>query len=210
MGENIDPTWLCWATRGGARSEWAGDRLERVRRHYAQLVDYATVVKSEVAGACGVATIGDAEPHCRWPHFAVGDDVAIATAYVPTGWQRIADESEILEAPLALARKLSERPDDASRLLNAPAATAVLDKRSERLTVMNDALGAARFFEAEAEGVTAWSNRPGALVLFLGLDARADTRSWLVLAAASWFLADTVPIEGMRRLPGGTVDRGIE
>ena len=65
--------------------------------------------------------------------------------------------------------------------------------------------GAARAYEAEANGVRAWSNRPGALVIFLGMEARADARAWRVLAAASWFLGDTAPIEGMRRLSGGTV-----
>ena len=72
----------------------------------------------------------------------------------------------------------------------------MLDLEAERLVVANDALGAARAYEAEAGGVTAWSNRPGALVIFLGLDARADARAWRVLAAASWFLGDTAPIEG--------------
>ena len=81
----------------------------------------------------------------------------------------------------------------------------MLDLDAGGLLVANDALGAARAYEAEANGVRAWSNRPGALVVFLGLDARADARAWRVLAAASWFLGDTAPIEGMRRLPGGTV-----
>ena len=109
------------------------------------------------------------------------------------------------DAPLALARSLSETPDDASRKLNAPAAIGVLDLAEERLVVANDALGAARAYEAESGGVRAWSNRPGALVVFLGMDARADARAWRVLAAASWFLGDTAPVEAMRRLPGGTV-----
>jgi hypothetical protein len=81
----------------------------------------------------------------------------------------------------------------------------VVDLDATCLTVVNDALGAARAYEAAAGGVRAWSNRPGALVIFLGMDARADAHAWRVLAAASWFLGDTAPIEGMRRLSGGTV-----
>ena len=205
MGENIDPTWIACASRADLDPAWFDRRLELVRRHYSALVDYPTTTLSDRAGSAAVAVIGDAEPACRWPHFARDDRLAVATAYVPTGWERIVKSTSLAEAPLALARALSERPEDASLKLNAPAAVAVLDHESARLTVANDALGAARVYEAETGGVTAWSNRPGALVIFLGLDARADARAWLVLAAASWFLGDTAPIEGMRRLPGGTV-----
>src|SRR5688572_7124137 len=205
MGENIDPTWIAWAAEGERPSESSETRLEFVRRHYARLVDYRLATQSAFAGGVGIATIGDAEPACRWPHFARDERHAIATAYVPTGWERIAGAGAIADAPLALARSLGTTPDDASRKLNAPAAIGVLEFEAGRLTVVNDSLGAARAYEAEADGVRAWSNRPGALVIFLGMEARADARAWRVLAAATWFLGDTAPIEGMRRLPGGTV-----
>jgi hypothetical protein len=205
MGENIDPTWLCFRAETDPNEGWFGDRLERVRRHYAQLVDYPLEIESAQSGRAGVAAIGDAEPSCRWPHFAQDERHAIATAYAPTGWERITGSQALAEAPLALARSLSDDADAASRNLNAPAAIGVLDLGAGRLLVANDSLGAARAYEAEASGIRAWSNRPGALVVFLGLDARADARAWRILAAASWFLGDTAPIEGMRRLPGGTV-----
>jgi hypothetical protein len=213
MGENIDPTWVCFRSDAEPRNGWFADRLERVRSHYARLVDYPLEIQSAARGALGVAVVGDANPACRWPHFATDERHAIATAYVPTGWERVCGPSAVEEAPLALARSLGGAPEDASRMLNAPAAIGVLDLKG-RLLIANDALGAARAYEAEAGGVRAWSNRPGALVIFLGMDARADARAWQVLAAASWFLGDTAPIEGMRRLPGGSVieagSRGIE
>jgi hypothetical protein len=205
MGENIDPTWICFTAEAEPGDGWFDKRLGLVRDHYQQLVDYPLAIHSALAGRAGLATIGDSDPACRWPHFARDEDLAVATAYVPTGWERIAGSRELSEAPLALARSLSEAPGDASHKLNAPAAVGLLDRRGGRLLVVNDALGAARVYEAEQRGVRAWSNRPGALVIFLGLDARADARAWQVLAAASWFLGDTAPIEGMRRLPAGTV-----
>jgi len=205
MGENIDPTWISCASSSDLDEAWFQERLGLVKRHYAKLVDYPLETRSELSGGVGLATIGDAQPACRWPHFARDERFAIATAYVPTGWERIAGANALSEAPLALARALREAPKDASRKLNAPVAVAVLDRGASRLLVANDALGAARVYEAEAGGVRAWSNRPGALVIFLGIEARADQRAWMVLAAASWFLGDTAPIEGIRRLPGGTV-----
>jgi hypothetical protein len=205
MGENIDPTWISYASLADLDEAWFQERLGLVKRHYAKLVDYPLETRSELSGGVGLATIGDAQPACRWPHFARDERFAIATAYVPTGWERIAGANALSEAPLALARALREAPKDASRKLNAPVAVAVLDRGASRLLVANDALGAARVYEAEAGGVRAWSNRPGALVIFLGIEARADQCAWMVLAAASWFLGDTAPIEGIRRLPGGTV-----
>src|SRR5687768_14092384 len=160
MGENIDPTWIAWAAQGDQSSEHLGPRLELVRRHYAQLVDYPLDIQVAHAGDMGVATVGDAEPACRWPHFARDERHAIATAYVPTGWERIARSGAIADAPLALARSLGITPDDASRKLNAPAAIGMLELDVGRLTVVNDSLGAARAYEAEAGGVRAWSNRP--------------------------------------------------
>jgi len=205
MGENIDPTWICCSASLDLDETQLGDRLERVRHHYAKLVDYPLAIRCERGRHAAVATIGDSEPFCRWPHFAGDARLAIATAYTPTGWERIAGKKPLNEAPLALASGVLADPGDASRKLNAPIALAVLDGREDRLVVVNDALGAARVYEAESGGVRAWSNRPGALILFLGLEAKADTRAWMVLAGASWFLGDTAPIEGVRRLPGGTV-----
>ena len=205
MGENIDPTWVSFAAQAEPRAGWFEDRLGRVESHYAKLVDYPLAIRSARSGTVGVAVIEDAEPACRWSHFARDERFAVATAYVPTGWERITGSKPLADAPLALARALAGAPDDSSHKLNAPAAIGVLDLAAARIVLMNDALGAARVYEAEANGVTAWSNRPGALVVFLGMQARADDRAWRVLAAASWFLGDTAPIEGMRRLPGGTV-----
>jgi hypothetical protein len=82
---------------------------------------------------------------------------------------------------------------------------AVLDPRAERLTIVNDAIGAARLYEMRLPRGRIWSNRPGALPIFAGTEPAADERGWMILAAASWFLADSSPIEGVRRLAPATV-----
>jgi hypothetical protein len=207
MGENIDPTWIAWHADRDLSPSWAAERLALVERHYAQLVDYPQAVSSAGASRVGVAAIADAEPACRWSHFAADDALAVTTAYVPTGWERITGSVDLPQAPLALAGRIAASPASAARKLNAPVAIAVVDRVNGELTIVNDALGAARAYEAAGGGVRAWSNRPGALVIFLGLDARADARGWLVLAGAGWFLGEASPIAGVRKLPGGTVIR---
>ena len=204
MGENIDPTWLAFS--GGARLD-PGDvdaRLRRVERNYAALVDYPLATRRALSGRCGLAIVGDADPRCRWPHFSEAADLAIATAHLPGGWSRLLAGSPS-DTALRLARAVAEDPDRVIGTLSAPVAVAVLDRPEGGLTVINDALGAARVFSLEADGWTLWSNRPGALVLFAGVRPRADERGWQVLAAAGWLLADASPIEGVRRLRPGTV-----
>jgi hypothetical protein len=205
VGENIDPTWLAWASTQTLAGDRVTEGLERIAAHYQRLVDYPLATRSQTAATLGLAMIGDAEPRCHWPHFAGNGDLAIATAYVPTGWERLTGSVPLTAAPLALARSILAEPDAASRELNAPVALAVLEQPMGRLVIANDAIGAARVYELEAGPIRAWSNRPGALCLFAGIPPRADARGWRVLAAAGWFLADASPIEGVRRVGPGTV-----
>jgi hypothetical protein len=205
VGENIDPTWLAWASKQALDPEAITDALARVEAHYQRLVDYPLETQSAGTSKLGLAAIGDADPRCRWPHFAKEGKLAIATAYVPTGWERLTGEVDLERAPIALARTVLADPEAPSRELNAPVALAALDSEAGRLVVANDAIGAARLYAFEAGGVTVWSNRPGALCLFTGTRPQADPRGWRVLAAAGWFLADASPIDGVRRVSGGTV-----
>lgn len=205
MGENIDPTWLAWAGTSPLDPDAVAAGLGRVESHYQRLVDYPLSIRAKVTGALGVAVIGDAEPLCHWPHFGADGGLAIATAYVPTGWERLTEQVPLEGAPVQLARAVLTDPAAVSRRLNAPAAIAVVDEHAGRLVVANDAIGAARVYELESGPVHVWSNRPGALCLFTGTIPRADSRGWLVLAAASWFLADASPIDGVRRVGPGTV-----
>jgi hypothetical protein len=205
VGENIDPTWLAWASEQPLDPQAIADALARVEGHYRRLVDYPLATQSAVTSSLGVAAIGDADPRCRWPHFARDGKLAVATAYVPTGWERLTGEVDLERAPVALARAALADPEAPSRELNAPVALAALDAEAGRLVVANDAIGAARVYTVDAGPVTVWSNRPGALCLFTGTKPRADSRGWLVLAAAGWFLADASPIDGVRRVGSGTV-----
>ena len=109
MGENIDPTWVCFRSAGRAAGRMVrGSARARPAPLRATRRLPARDPEARSSGSLGVATIGDAEPACRWPHFAADERHAIATAYVPTGWERITGPRAIEDAPLALARSLSE------------------------------------------------------------------------------------------------------
>ena len=180
--------------------------MARVERHYSRLVDYPLAVSIASTDHSCVAIAGDAAARCRWPHFADGEQFAIATAYVPAGWSRLVS-GEHDRAPLALAQAVADDPAAAIAALSPPLAVAALDRRSGGLVVINDALGAARAFTLTTDGLTIWSNRPGALAVFAGIQPAADPEGWRVLAGAGWPLGGSSPIAGVKRLGPGTVCR---
>jgi hypothetical protein len=202
MGENIDPTWVACAGREPLDPREVSARMARVERHYASLVDYPLRVSAATSGHCAIAVAGDAEPRCRWEHFVQDGELAVATAYVPGGWSRLA-RGELSEAPLALARRTLREPGAVIASLTPPVALAVLDRASGELVVINDAIGAARAFTLTAGELTVWSNRPGALAIFAGVRPAADEEGWQVQAGAGWPLGSTSPIAGVTRLEPG-------
>ncbi len=80
-----------------------------------------------------------------------------------------------------------------------------LDRRAGRLVIVNDLLGAGRLYEGITPRLTVWSNRLGAVPLFLGAAPHASVRGWCHFAAAAWFIGE--PTLGGGRLPGPRRDR---
>jgi hypothetical protein len=201
MGEILDPTWVaCWSRAPLERSRLDAG-VERVRSHYAGVVEgglEATLVSgSHVALACAEA----AGRSCRWPAIAAAGDGAIASAYAPTGADRLGG------TPAAVAAAVAEDPERVVRTLDPPCAFALAEPAAERVTIVNDCLGAGRAFELARDDVRVWSNRPGAIPLFLGEPAAADEEAWGLFAAMGWFIRDATPFRGVRRLPRGVVVR---
>lgn len=206
MAEKIDPTWIAYAFTRPAAQERIEQGLARVHAHYGQLADYEqTVLRADASGCLGVAIVGAVEPLGAWPHFASVPDVAIATAYVPAGWERLVGDIGPADAPLPLARALLSDPDAGARSLTAPAVAGVLDVEAERLLVINDCIGAGRLFETRLPDGFVWSNRAAAGHLFAGVPLEPDERGWQLLAAAGWFFGDSTPMRDVRRVPRGAV-----
>src|SRR5690348_2063788 len=145
MGEILDPTWVaCWSREPFERPRLEAG-LERVRSHYATVVAGELrgelVAGSHVALACAEAT----ERACRWPGLARTGAGTLASSYAPTGADRLGGTRE------ALAAAVAESPEEVARTLDAPFAFALADPDAERLTVLNDCLGAGRAFELARE-----------------------------------------------------------
>lgn len=205
MSEKIDPTWLAYALDAPADPAALDAGIDRVRGHYDTIVDYPTRPEAALEPRLGVAVIGDAEPRCRWPHFAADDELAVATAYAPAGWQRLTGSIAAAGAPLALGRTLADAPERAAPTLPAPFVVAVLDRARGRLVIVNDCIAAARLYEYRFEGGRVWSNRAAAPLLFAGAKPRADERGWRMLAAATWLIGDATLFGDVRKVGAGVV-----
>ncbi len=205
MAEKIDPTWLAYALDEPATGTALDAAVARVRGHYDELVDYPTRAEHALGPRLGVLVIGDAEPRCRWPHFTAETEVALATAYVPTGWERLVGDEGAAPPPITLAGALLTGPERLAAALAAPFVIAALDRAEERLVIANDAIGAGRLYEARLPGARVWSNRAAAPLLFAGAEPRADARGWRMLAAATWLIGDATLLEGVAKVGAGTV-----
>ena len=103
----------------------------------------------------------------------------------------------------AVGEALQSDPDRLA-LLNPPFVVAVHDQTARSLTVVNDPIATARLYELRTDAGFVWSNRLGALPLFAGVAPAADPEGWAIHAATGWFLGDTTPIRGARKVAPGT------
>jgi hypothetical protein len=206
LSEKIDPTWLAYSLEQPASPERLDAATRRLESHYATIVDYPLVTKSRLGERIGIVSLGDAEPVVRWPAFVESGDLAAAFAYPVSGWRRALGEGATLEsAPSDLARALAREPDLAARRLPAPLVAGVVEAAAERLTIVNDFLGAGRLFEHRFDGGVVWSNRAAAPFIFRGKRPRASERGWRILAAASWWVGRSTAFSDLEKVEPGTV-----
>lgn len=200
----MEHTWLAYSLDAeGSRDTDAS--LARVRRHYQEAASYELIPQGTSSDeATGMVVWAEPDPAGAWPVWTQAGSLDIASVHVPTGWQRVVGDSSSEYAPTALARALWAEPERSGKL-NGPFIVAVRDRDSGRLAIVNDLLGTAGLYEMQMSDGWVWSNRLGALPVFAGARPIADPRSWSLFAATGWFVGDSSPIAGARRMPGGTV-----
>lgn len=202
----MEHTWLAYAFDRAASSDEVEARLRRVGDHYRDDVAFDLTRRGYAGERHGALIWEEAEPACRWPFWVDEGALGVASAYVPFGWERVVDESAPERAAVPLARSLAADPARVADL-SAPLAMAIHDANAGTLTIVNDAVGVAMLYELRFDGGVVWSNRLGALPLFARMAPRPDPRGWALLAAAGWFIGDTTPIRGVRKVRAGTVIR---
>ncbi len=201
----IEHTLVVWAFAAPPPATTLDAALGRVEAHYAPLLAVAPLRNERRLAASGVCLWQRQDARLRWPLWTEEGALAIASTGIPTGWGALAGEVAPERAALPLARALLEAPERAA-MLNPPFVIAAVDAAAGTIALVNDFLGAGRLYELRFEGGSVWSNRLGALPLFAGRPPAIDQRAWRVFAAAGWFLGESTPISGTRKVgPAGSI-----
>ena len=189
--------------------------LARVGAHYGPQLEAPPPLRESAGELTGLALWRNDDAESRWPAWAEGGGLVAGSMGAPAGWERIVGDLAPGDAALPLARALSARPERAGEL-TPPFVVGIREPATERLTIVNDFIGAGRIYELRFEGSKAlgpagsvWSNRLGALPIFAGIAPRPDERGWALFAAAGWFIGDATPIAGAAKVPGGSVIRVV-
>lgn len=178
--------------------------VERIESHFGKLWPSGWVRRGFDLPFGGMHMWDVEDADCLWPSWSEDANSAVATLYVPLGYQRLIGDVPPGQAPQPLARALMLAPESIVEL-TPPTVLARLDKKDPRLDLWTDALGSGRMFQFRtSQGGWVWSNRPEAACLFAGIPARPDPMGWRYHAATDWFMGDSTPIEGVRALPAAT------
>ena len=205
MAEKIDPTWLAYSFDQSVDDDRLDAGVARLEAHYGGLVSYPLATLRRTGERRGIVVLTDSEPLCSWPHFAAARPIALGSAYVPPGWERLTGPLPAGEAGVPLARAVLADPARAVAELRSPMVLGALDETADRLVVVNDSIGAGRLFETRLAAGAVWSNRAAAGNLFAGIPVEADERGWQLLAAVGWFFGDSTPIKGVSKVAAGSV-----
>jgi hypothetical protein len=200
----LEETWLAYAFRSSANPERIRAAIDRVGAHYGSTLAEEPLRDESIGAENGLVLWRRRDERLRWPLWSETRPLALACTAVPIGWRSITGDLSPADAPDELVRRLQAQPERVATL-NGPLVLGIRNEYENRLVVANDALGIGRLYEMETEDGWVWSNRLGALPVFAGVRPAADDRGWGILAAAGWFLGDSTPIAGTRKVPAGTV-----
>jgi hypothetical protein len=199
----IQNTWVGFAFDREVGVERVMAGLSRVEAHYGRLYNEPLLGHARVDEVVGMALWHPADDRLRWPLWTERGGLAVASTNAITGWERLVGDAEASAAAAEVGEALRTDPDRLA-LLNPPFVVAVHDERARSLTVVNDPVATARLYELRTDAGFVWSNRLGALPLFAGMAPAADPEGWAIHAATGWFLGDTTPIRGARKVAPGT------
>ncbi len=152
-----------------------------------------------VSATAGMVLWEPAETPSRWPAWAAGDDVVVASVYAPLGHRAITGSTPLESAPITLADELVHAQHLIERIA-APFVCARLGPTADTLDIFTDAVGVGRFFEVRTPTGWVWSNRPLAALLFAGMPVGPDAEAWQQSAVADELFGHSTPYEGVRAM----------
>jgi hypothetical protein len=179
--------------------------LVRVKHHYYQQhkINFQVSGDGWTDPQLGVFIWDDADSPLRWPSWSENDVVGIATVNPPVNWEDICETSNIDEAPFRLVEKLGTHSTFISTL-SPPFVLSAYERNQKKITIFTDAIGVGRLYELRTDRGWVWSNRLGALPIFAGIEPQIDQNAWSIFAGTGWFMGQTTPLQGVRRVKPST------
>ena len=196
-------TLLAYSFRAAGPEQRVRDGVRRIEQWYGPLWGIEPRTDCSTGAARGLVAWNDPDDPCRWPGWVVGDGRVVATLHAPLGHEQLLGPGELGDAPLRLAARLRDRPDDV-RALTPPFVLATYEPAEEALVLQTDRFGLGRLFELRTTHVAVWSNRPVAALLFAGVRAEADRLAWQRMAACDWPMGSATPYRGVRAVGAST------
>lgn len=189
---------------------WHDATVDRARHASLDLVEAVVgldpATRSLVVGQPGTYGLCVWDPAPRtvgYPRFSAAHGRGVATLGAPLGVVPDTVCDDVTTLPLRLADTLV-RSDEIMEKVAPP--FALVDCRpTAGLAVYTDGLGMARIYQAERNGLWAWSNRPAVLAALGAAEFEEDVEAWSAFAACGWFTGMRSPIVAVRRLAPGAV-----
>lgn len=197
-------TFLAFKFDKDISSEEITESIDRVKKHYYETVkiNFEVEVHEFRYKNLGAVIFDSKTTPLRWNSVVSEEGRALITYYPPPNWKKFSESGDVNNAPKELLKKLSDNKELSSEF-STPTSVCLIDTYKETLDIMSDPFGFARLYEYRGENGWFWSNRPGALTILAGEEAKLDRNAWEFFCNAGWFIDTTSPIENVVRIEPG-------
>ena len=179
-------------------------RIDRVVTHLEGTARDGLTRTEALCAHLGLVVLGPRSDVLTFDLVQTDDGATAAAMHLPYGLTAFREDASISQDMrlVPLVRRVRDTPTDIMRL--APPQILVLHEQRGELFVAGDQLGFGRLYAFEHGGLSLWTNRISAALLFSGRVPPCDVEAWEGYAGIGWFPGDHTPFEGVRVLPGAS------
>ncbi len=179
-------------------------RQARVEKYYFSNIDDTKIQRYESTLAnIGLLYWNTVVDRYKFPSWGENEQFASCFTYAPNGWEQVVDNGVTMSnAPLCFTNEIKQNPR-AMNLMTPPLIFTYLDKQENEIKIYNDCLGMGKLYELHLNEGVVYSNKLGALYIYSNEKAEMDRTSWKIFSNVGWFMGDSCPIKGARRVKPG-------
>lgn len=197
-------TFLAFKYDDEISNEEIDQSINRVKKHYYESHPINFEVETSVYKYknLGAVIFDSKNTPLKWKNVEDNNRGALITFAPPPNWKKFSNSGDVENAPSEMFEALLANKELQSKF-STPTCMCTIDIEKEELDIYTDPLGFARLYEFKSEKGWFWSNRPGALTIMAGEEAKLDRDAWEFFSSAGWFVDTTSPIEKVVRVEPG-------